>query len=44
MLEQNEGVEWQNLLGGIEVAPDMGGATDSIIDADEGDGFASFKM
>lgn len=44
VLEQNEGVEWQSLLGGIEVAPDMGGATDSIIDADEGDGFASFKM
>lgn len=44
VLEQNEGVEWQNLLGGIVVAPDMGGATDAIIDADEGDGLASFKM
>lgn len=44
VLEQNESVEWQNLLGGIVVAPDMGGAADAIIDADEGDGLASFKM
>ncbi len=44
VLEQNPTTSWQNLLGGIEVAADTGGATDQIMDSDEGDEFASFKI
>lgn len=44
VLEQNPGAAWQDLLGGIEVAADMGGATDQQVEADGGDEFASFKM
>jgi hypothetical protein len=44
VLDQNPGTAWQDLLGGIEVAADMGGMNDQQIDADEGDEFATFKM
>jgi len=44
VLEQNEGVSWHDMLGGIEVSADTGGAADLSVDADEGDEFASFKM
>lgn len=44
VLEQNAGTAWQELLGGIELAADTGGATDQVVEADEGDEFASFKM
>ena len=44
VLEQNQGSAWQDLLGGIEVAVDTGGAGDQVAAADEGDEFASFKM
>jgi hypothetical protein len=32
------------LLGGIEVAPDTGGAGGHTVEADEDDEFSSFKM
>jgi hypothetical protein len=44
VLEQNQGAAWQDLLGGIEVAADTGGAGDQAVEADDGDEFASFKM
>ena len=44
VLEQNPGAAWQNLLGGIEVAPDTGATADAQVESDEGDEFASFKM
>lgn len=44
VLEQNPGAAWQELLGGIEVAVDTGGAGDKTVEADEGDEFASFKL
>ena len=44
VLEQNPGVAWQDLLGGIEVAADTGGVADQQVDADDSDEFASFKM
>ena len=42
VLEQNPGTTWQELLGGIEVAVDVGGATDLQVEDD--DEFASFKL
>ncbi len=44
VLEQNAGVSWQDLVGGIEVVADTGGTIDLIADADENEEFASFKM
>ncbi len=44
VLEQNQGAAWQELLGGIEVTADTGGAGDQVVEADQGDEFASFKM
>lgn len=44
VLEQNPGSSWQELLGGIDVAPDTGGASDTTVDADGDDELASFKM
>lgn len=44
VLEQNAGTSWQDLLGGIDVAADTGGAADLAVDADEDEAFASFKM
>ncbi|MFT3777746.1 MAG: ATP-binding protein [Ottowia sp.] len=44
VLDQNPGAAWQDLLGGIEITADTGGAADQQVDADEGDEFASFKM
>jgi hypothetical protein len=44
VLEQNSGAAWQDLLGGIEVAPDTGANADAQVESDEGDEFASFKM
>jgi len=44
VIDQNPGAAWQDLLGGIEVAPDTGGVTDQQVEADDGDEFASFKM
>lgn len=42
VIEQNPGVEWQSLLGGIAVAPDIGGVADFKVDDDEE--LASFKL
>jgi hypothetical protein len=42
VLEQNPGTDWKQLLGGLEVAPDTGGAEDLKVDAD--DELASFKL
>lgn len=42
VMEQNPGVEWQALLGGIEVAADAGGAADLTVDDSEE--LASFKL
>lgn len=44
VLEQNQGSSWQDLLGGVEVAPDTGGVGDHALEADESDEFSSFKM
>ncbi|MCW5631930.1 MAG: ATP-binding protein [Rubrivivax sp.] len=44
VLEQNAGTSWQELLGGIEVSPDTGGAADHVASAEEGDEFTSFKL
>lgn len=44
VLEQNPGTEWQTLLGGLEVTADTGAAGDLVVEADEGDEFASFKL
>lgn len=44
VLEQNPGAVWQDLLGGIDVAVDTGGAGDQEVETDDGDEFASFKM
>jgi hypothetical protein len=44
ILEQNEGVEWQSLLGAIAVAPDTGGENDHKVDSDIDSEFATFKM
>jgi hypothetical protein len=44
ILEQNEGVEWQSLLGTIAVAPDTGGENDQKVDSDIDSEFATFKM
>jgi hypothetical protein len=43
VLEQNTGTNWQQLLGGIEVAPDTGGAADLKVDQDD-DQLTSFKL
>jgi hypothetical protein len=42
VLEQNPGSEWKQLLGGLEVALDTGGAADLKVEADEE--LASFKL
>jgi hypothetical protein len=44
VLEQNQASAWQDLLGGIEVAADTGGASDQAVESGNGDEFASFKM
>lgn len=44
VLEQNPGTSWQDLLGGIEVVVDRGGMADQLVDAGDGDEFASFKL
>lgn len=42
VLEQNPGASWRQLLGAVEVMPDMAGVSDSEVEAD--DEFASFKL
>lgn len=44
VLEQNDGISWQELLGTINVVPDTGGANDHKEDTDMDGKFASFKM
>jgi hypothetical protein len=44
VLEQNPGSDWKELLGGIDVAPDNGGASDTAVEAGGDDELASFKM
>lgn len=44
VLEQNQGTEWQVLIGGIEVATDKGDFGDMAVEEEEGDEFASFKL
>ena len=44
VLEQNPGSAWQDLLGGIDVSADTGGAGDQAVEAEDGDEFSSFKM
>lgn len=44
VLEQNQGSAWQDLLGGIDVSADTGGAGDQTVEAEDGDEFSSFKM
>jgi hypothetical protein len=43
VLEQNPGTDWTHLLGGLEVAPDVGGAADLKVE-DDSDELASFKL
>ncbi|MDO8276681.1 MAG: ATP-binding protein [Burkholderiaceae bacterium] len=42
VLEQNPGTQWQQLLGGIEVTADTGGAADMTVEGD--DELAAFKL
>ncbi|WP_066737530.1 ATP-binding protein [Cupriavidus sp. D384] len=44
VLEQNPGVAWEELLGGVAVEVDAGGANDTMVNVDDDDEFASFKM
>jgi hypothetical protein len=44
VLEQNPDTAWQELLGGIEVAADTGGASDMAVEVQGDDAFAHFKM
>jgi hypothetical protein len=44
VIEQNPGTDWSSLVGGLEVALDTGGTGDALVEAEEGDEFASFKM
>lgn len=44
VLEQNPGTAWQDLLGGIDVAVDTGGAGNQTAEAEDGDEFSSFKL
>jgi hypothetical protein len=43
VLEQNPGVDWTTLLGGIEIAPDQGAAADLKVD-DGQEELATFKL
>jgi hypothetical protein len=42
VLEQNPGTDWKQLLGGLEVAADTGGAADLKVEED--DELTSFKL
>jgi len=42
ILEQNPGANWRTLLGGVEVAKDLGGKEDTKVDAD--DELATFSL
>jgi hypothetical protein len=42
ILEQNPGADWRTLLGGVEVAKDLGGEDDTKVDAD--DELATFTL
>lgn len=44
VLEQNPGAAWQGLLGGIDVAADVGGASDKNLANEDIEEFTSFKM
>lgn len=44
VLEQNKDAAWQDLLGGIEVTADTGGADDRTVQAEDGDELASFRL
>ena len=44
VLEQNPDTAWQELLGGIVVAADTGGASDTAVEVEGDDEFAHFKM
>ncbi len=44
VLEQNPGATWQDLMGGIAVEADTGGAGERMQDGGEADEFASFKL
>jgi hypothetical protein len=44
VLEQNASASWQDLLGGIEVVVDTGGTIDLVVDSEEDEEFASFKL
>lgn len=43
VLEQNPGTDWKQLLGGLDVAPDTGGASNLKVE-DDSDELASFKL
>lgn len=44
VLEQNSGADWQELLGSTDVVADDGAAVDHVLEPQEGDEFASFKL
>lgn len=44
VLEQNPTANWKDLLGGLEVGADEGGAADLAVDVEGEDEFASFKL
>jgi hypothetical protein len=41
VLEQNPGVSWQELLGGVAVVPDTGGEADKAVETED---FATFSL
>lgn len=44
VLEQNSQATWESLLGNVEVLLDTPASNDDIIDSDDNDEFATFKM
>ena len=44
VLEQNPSTSWQDLLGAVAVEADTAGAADLIVNTEDDDEFASFKM
>lgn len=44
VLEQNPTANWKDLVGGLEVGADEGGAADLAVDLEGEDEFASFKL
>lgn len=44
VLEQNPGVSWQDLLGGVEIANDAGDVSDDMTDGEGDEDLATFRL